>query len=182
MIIIVAGRRTDAKDASDKRFPLENTKSVKEEIKKQFKSSDAKTLISSGACGADLVAMEVAGESGIEQVMILPFDEVNFKKISVTDRPGDWQLIYDPLIEKLKKTKGLIVLDFSVDDPSAFEKTNTVIMDKAKELSVQRTEEVMALIVWDGIAKNENDTTLHFKDEALKRGFLVNEINTIHHG
>ena len=40
----------------------------------------------------------------------------------------------------------------------------------------------MALIVWDGIAKNENDTTLHFKDEALKRGFLVNEINTIHHG
>src|SRR5687767_9402842 len=140
MIIIVAGRRTDAKDASDKRFPLENTKSVKGEIKKQFKSSDAKTLISSGACGADLVAMEVAGESGIEQVMILPFDEVNLKKISVTVRPGDWQLIYEPVIEKLKKTKGLIVLDVSVEEPSAFEKTNSLIMDRAKELSVQRTE------------------------------------------
>ena len=182
MIIVLAGRRTDATDAKDKRFPLANTKMVRESIKDFFQNTDISTIISSGACGADLVAMDVAGESGIEQIMILPFDEKNFKKISVTDRPGDWQLIYDPLIKKLKNTKGLIVLDFSVDDPSAFEKTNTVIMDKAKELSVQRSEEVMALIVWDGIAKNENDTTLHFKDEALKRGFLVNEINTIHHG
>ena len=181
MIIIVAGRRTDAKDATDRRFPLENTKSVKEEIKKQFKSSDAKTLISSGACGADLAAMEVASDLGIECYMILPFDENKFRNISVTDRPGEWQLIYDPLIEKLKSSKSLIVLGYSADDPLAFEKTNTVIMDKASELSVKRSEKVMALIVWDGIPKNENDTTLHFKNEAMKRGFLVNEIKTIHH-
>ena len=181
MIIIVAGRRTDAKDATDKRFPLENSKSVKEEIKKFLKTSDVHTLISSGACGADLIAMEAAGELNIERLMILPFDEKEFREISVTDRPGEWHLIYDPLIEKLRQTGGLIELDYSEDDPDAFEKTNTVIMDKAGELSVKNSEKVMALIIWDGVPKNENDTTLHFKTEAMKRGFLVNEIKTIYH-
>lgn len=181
MIIVVAGRRTDSEDAKEKRFPLENTKFVKQSIQKEFKKSNAKTFISSGACGADLIAMEVADELGLECYMLLPFDEENFKTISVTDRPGDWHLIYDPLIEKLKSTNGLIVMNFSIDDPLAFEKTNTVILDKAKELSIKRSQQVMALIVWDGIAKDANDTTLHFKNEALKRGFLVNEINTIHH-
>ncbi|MGZ5189757.1 MAG: hypothetical protein ACXWCZ_01990 [Flavisolibacter sp.] len=181
MITVVAGRRTDAKDAKEKRFPLENIATVKDSIRKTFQSSNFKTLISSGACGADLIAMEVANEAGLECFMILPFDEQHFKKVSVTDRPGDWQVIYDPLIEKLKETEGLIVLDFSVDDPLAYEKTNTVILDKAYELSAKRSEVVMALIIWDGIAKDANDTTLHFKNEALKRGFLVNEIKTIHH-
>ena len=181
MIIVVAGRRTDAYDAKDKRFPLENTKHVKDEIKKLFKSTLARTIISSGACGADLIAMQVAQESNLEKIMILPFDENNFRKISVTDRPGDWHLIYDPLIEKLKGTEGLVVLNYSVADPLAFEKTNMVILDKAFELSGKTSQPVMALIVWDGIAKNANDTTLHFKNEALKRGFLVNEIKTIHH-
>src|SRR5262245_24018604 len=61
VIIAMSGRRIDAKDAKATRFPLKNVALVKQRLDELFARVAATALVSSGACGADLVALTVAG-------------------------------------------------------------------------------------------------------------------------
>ena len=59
--IALAGRRVDAADASEPRFPLASVPLVRDRLHAFFTERPAAALVSSAACGADLVALEVAG-------------------------------------------------------------------------------------------------------------------------
>ena len=61
-VIALAGRRTDAPDAANVRFPPANVDIVKERIRRHLERLTARTLVCSAACGADLVALDAAGE------------------------------------------------------------------------------------------------------------------------
>ncbi|MFL5807914.1 MAG: hypothetical protein ACJ749_00255 [Flavisolibacter sp.] len=177
MVLAIAGRRID-KPGTAPVFPLENVEMVRKKIAEFLISKRPVSIVSSAACGADLIALEAAGELGIERYVMLPYAPEIFKTASVTDRPGKWEMIFDTIIEESKKSSRLILLDFSINDKNAFEKTNTEILNKAAELSDSGKNNVQALIVWDGKAK-DNDITLHFKKEAEEKGYTINEINTV---
>lgn len=97
-VVVLAGRRTDAATAATKRFPLSNVPFVKQHLHRLFQTEGFTMLICAAACGADLLALEVAGELGISTHIILPFAPELFRLTSVVDRPGDWGPRYDQLI------------------------------------------------------------------------------------
>jgi hypothetical protein len=110
VIIAAAGRRIDAEDATSARFPLKNVALVQQRLDELFGREAATALVSSGACGADLVALTVAGARQMRRRMVLPFSRDEFRTSSVTDRPGDWGPVYDRVLAELDKTGDVVTL------------------------------------------------------------------------
>ena len=184
MVAVLAGRRVDAAETSIPRFPIENVESVKEKIKEVFIENDIQYLVCSGACGADLIALEAAGELKITRKMVLPFDAETFRSSSVTDRPGDWGKLYDTVRKELQLESGVIILNYSKDENDVYEKANFDILNTAdlifeKENKMGESKKV-AIIVWEGAPKDFNDTTDHFRKEAEKRNYIITEINSLY--
>jgi hypothetical protein len=179
MIVALAGRRIDKMGTVKPSFPLSRAEATKQKIADFFKASKASILVCSGANGADLLALEVAGELGIERYMVLPFGPSYFKKRSVVDRPGSWGEIFDSIYDGLEKEKRNIDLGSGVDDELAYKKTNIAILDRADRVAIAGNPEKTAVIVWDGKAKSTDDATEHFKEEAIKRNYKIKEINTL---
>ncbi len=186
MVVALAGRRIDAKDAEAPRFPAENIDKVKEKLGLFFLEKKPEWFISSGACGADLVALEVAGELQINRKMVLPFEAKTFRATSVVDRPGEWGILFDTIYDELKTAGNIVALGYDQDDDAVYEKANFDILneaDKANEESDDqsaRHAEKIAIIIWEGKPKDSGDTTDHFRQEAVKRGYKIWEINSLH--
>src|SRR5882672_10452911 len=94
MIIALAGRRVDSADAKQPRFPPRNVERVHTQTRAVLKEKGATALVSSAACGADLIALSEAGQLGLRRRVILPFERRRFRETSVTDRPGEWGRLY----------------------------------------------------------------------------------------
>ena len=60
MIVALAGRRIDAVNAKERRFPLANVELVRKRIREMLKTEDATAVVCSAACGADLIALSEA--------------------------------------------------------------------------------------------------------------------------
>lgn len=179
MIITFAGRRIDADNSERPVFPLALTSAVKAKIIQALRDTDAKHVISSGACGTDLLAMQAAETLQISKTMVLPFKTETFKVTSVIDRPGDWGFIFDNLVKELRQSGQLIELDLDKNDPEVYTKTNLHILDEAEKLAARDPQDsVTAIIVWEGKPKSSGDTTHHFMLEAQKRNFVVREIRS----
>src|SRR5688500_11638506 len=99
MVIALAGRRIDAEGAEIRRFPLQNVDTVEQRLHVFLERNGSTTLVSSAACGADLLAQAAAGLLGIRRLVILPFERDRFRETSVTDRPGDWGQAYERLLD-----------------------------------------------------------------------------------
>ncbi len=184
MVAVLAGRRVDAADAPVARFPMQNVKKVKEKLKQFFIANSIDYLICSGACGADLIALNVAGQLSIARKMVLPFDAETFRSSSVTDRPGNWGELFDIVHNELHKESNVIILNYAEDDKDVYEKTNFDILNTADSIFEKLKEtgdrKKVALIVWEGSPKDANDTTDHFRKEAKKRSYTIEEINCLH--
>ncbi len=189
MVVALAGRRIDAEDASSPRFPTENIEKIKEKIGLFFIEKKPDWLVSSGACGADLIALDVAGELQINRKMILPFHAETFRSTSVTDRAGDWGNLFDRIYGELKNENNVIDLDYDKDGDDVYEKANFDILNEADKIYSELKNDnsqsgvgnkKMAMIIWEGKPKNSDDTTDHFRQEAIKRGYEILEINCLH--
>jgi hypothetical protein len=116
MIVALAGRRIDADGTKTVRFPLSNIDKIKEKLKTLFISLHPKALVCSGACGADLLGLEVAGELKINRRMVLPFEQSLFKSSSVIDRPGNWGDLFDRIFNEVNIEEKVLVLDYPNND------------------------------------------------------------------
>jgi len=69
MIVALAGRRIDKKDQDPRRFPstTESVELVRRRIHEKFLNLRASGLVSSAACGADLLALAEANELGLRR-------------------------------------------------------------------------------------------------------------------
>ncbi len=192
MIVALAGRRIDAEDTDSARFPVNHIEKVKEELYQFFIEEKPDCLVCSGACGADLIALEVAGKLNIARKMMLPFAADLFRSTSVTDRKGNWGILFDSIYNELNEGSSVIILNFTKKDKDAYEKTNLAILKKAdalfEELKAKENQQhilsssqkKVAVIIWEGIPKNSNDTTDHFRQHAIKGGYSTKEINSLH--
>jgi len=180
MIIALAGRRIDAPDAEITRFPPENAELVRGRLLELFKNEAPSAMVSSAACGADLLALEAAGESGVRRHIILPFERGRFRETSVTDRPGDWGNLFDKICDEVETEGNLITLENFEDEAKAYSAVTREFLKKAESLrsSDGNIEEILAVIIWEGKAKDERDETAAFAEQAKAGNFVVKEILT----
>jgi len=179
MVIALAGRRVDAPNAKEPRFPPEKLDVVKSRLHDLFKRRQAKALVCSAACGTDLLALQVAGDLGIRRRVVLPYKADVFRRTSVVDRPGDWGEPYDQVIDQIQKTKDFVVLGYAEDDSAAYSATNLAILDHAAKIAGEAKLPIAAVIVWDGKSRGPEDFTEQFKNEARSRGIEVIEVRTL---
>ncbi len=193
-IIAFAGRRIDEPDATTPRFPLTQVAVVRGQIEAVFLREHVKTLICSAACGADLIALQVAQNLGIAYRIVLPFAPEEFRVTSVMDRPGseewNWGMLFDQAIDEAKRKGGLVVIEKGEDRYAEYQAVNHAILDAALEEGRMPTDvstaklppnnqNVQAVIAWDGHPRGPRDLTLHFAEDARSRGLVVKEILTL---
>ena len=182
MIVALAGRRIDAPDADYSRFPLTSIELVRERLHKLFSENAVAALVCSAACGADLLALSVAGELGIRRRVVIPFAREIFRKTSVVDRPGNWGSMFDTICNEVAEQGDLVTLGCAADDESAYSVASSAILEEAVQL--QATGEGMdkhsflAVIAWEGAARGDDDETAAFAKKAATRGFAIKEVLT----
>jgi len=179
MIIALAGRRIDAPEASVARFPLRNVPLVEQRLGKLFEEVSATMLISSAACGADLVALGAAGARGIRRHVILPFGRDTFRATSVTDRPGEWGPLYDRILAELERDGEVATLSGQAEGAEAYIAANHAILRRAVASARQSGTQAMAALVWEGSSRGDDDATAAFGDEARMLGLPVEAVGTL---
>lgn len=180
MIIALSGRRVDAPGAKQPRFPStpEHVETVRGRILDLLKNQNARVLVSSAACGADLLALSAAGSLGLRRRIVLPFDPETFRKTSVTDRPGNWVALYDSVVDEAMKNGDLVVTGARFGS-QAYSETNHSILDEALLLARSLHYPVAAVLVWDRESRGEGDLTEEFGVYARSKKVPVIEITTL---
>ncbi len=166
-VAALAGRRIDMQHAGHVRFPLAEDDKVFEKIIRRFRKEQVKHLVCSAACGADILALEVANKISIPATIILPFAPHIFREISVTDRPGNWGERFDRILGASHGRNDIIVLGLGTDDEHAFSKTNSQIIHSTL---ISRYHRKLAFVVWEGKSRGKDDSTAEFINMALSKG------------
>lgn len=182
MIVALAGRRIDAPDADPPRFPLSSVDLVRGRLHRLLSEKEAKALVCSAACGADLLALAVAGDLGIQRRVVLPFVPERFRETSVVDRLGDWGSLFDAVCSEVSEQGDLVILGCSENDATAYSAASRAILEEAMKLQTlyKSTDKqpLLTVIVWEGDARGDDDETAAFARDARSRGFAVEEILT----
>ena len=180
MIVAFAGRRVDPPNADVPRFPVANVAMVRERIHAELATRDASVLVSSAACGSDLLALDAAGELGIRRIVVLPFREDQFRTTSVVDRGAEWGVIFDRIMRELS-AGDLRLLNRADEGDAAYVATNEAILETASEVARESdvTDTPVAVIAWNGKSRGPRDLTEAFMTAAERRGMKVTQIFTI---
>lgn len=186
-VLAIAGRRIDAADADQARFPLANVPAVRSEITRILRETQPEAMVCSAACGVDLISLDVARELAIPAWIVLPFDRERFRQTSVTDRPGDWGLLFDQLMDQAEQRNAVRLIDPVDDELEAYRLTLDAILELATTLASRDEDipptkaagQVTALVVWDGASRGADDFTAAFIEEARQRGILTRQLTTL---
>jgi hypothetical protein len=178
MILAVAGRRIDGSDAKDLHFPLRNVDLVRQRVRALLHASAATTMVSSAACGADLIALSEARELRLRRRIILPFARERFRVSSVSDRPGNWGPLYDEILDEAEASGDLKVLE-EASDEHAYRVVNRAILDATSAFMKELRQPASAVLAWDGASRGDADITGDFGIEAKRRGLPVLEVLTV---
>lgn len=173
-VVVAAGRRVDAPDAQSARFPASNVDAVRKRIATFFAHEKPSALVSSGACGADLLAIQVAEERHMKRYIVLGAEVAEFRKSSVTDRPGNWGELFDQAM----KTSKVEVLKVP-DSQEGYLETNLKLLDRAEAVAKQSGTTVVALVIWNEQSRGPDDVTNHFLQQAELRKIPVTQISTL---
>jgi hypothetical protein len=174
VVIVEAGRRVDAPGAQVARFPPSNVDEVRKRVIQVLSRERPFAFVSSGACGADLLALDVAGGLHIRRYVLLPSSPEEFRKASVTDRPGDWGALYD----KVLKASTVELLNLP-DNQEGYLATNLKLLDRAEEVARKYHTTTQALVIWNEQSRGPDDVTGHFLAQAKQRKIPVIEISTL---
>jgi hypothetical protein len=184
MIVVVAGRRIDARDAAVSRFPIQSRGAVARKIRGALEEVGATTLVSSAACGSDLLALNAARSLGIRRRIVLPYREDWFLEDSVTDRPGRWEDLYWQVIDEARASGDLIILGEQRGSDDAFRAANDAILAEAQRLARNERQEdpgaaLAGLIVWEGASRGPDDVTDHMRQRLEAAGATISVTLTV---
>jgi hypothetical protein len=173
-VIVEAGRRVDAAEATVARFPPKNVPVVRERIGRVLRNQKPVGIVSSAACGADLLLLDVAGEMRIPCYILLPSEPEVFRLSSVTDRPGNWGELYTETL----RTSTVEVLKLP-EGQEGYLETNLRLLDRAQALAAREHANVEALVVWNRESRGPDDVTEHFLEQAKLRKIPIVQISTL---
>ncbi|HEX3471284.1 MAG TPA: hypothetical protein VHT28_08875, partial [Silvibacterium sp.] len=126
------------------------------------------TVVSSAACGADILALESAAELGLSRRVVLPFPRDRFRSTSVADRGEDWGLRFDAILDELDKSD-IVELDLAGSDDDAYAAANVRILDEAMQLAAAADRCALAAVVWNGLSRGASDLTDAFRRLAVEK-------------
>lgn len=183
MIVAVAGRRIDAPGAQPPRFPLTRRHRTQQRISAALLRLHATVVVSSAACGADLLTLAAAHALSVHRRIILPYREDWFLADSVTDRPGRWKGLYCALIEEARASGDLVVLNYPRGSDAAFRATNEMIVSEAQRLARRESRRdpaaaLAGLIIWEGASRGPDDITAHLKERLEQAGAHIEQALT----
>ena len=184
-VVAVAGRRIDPEPAEARRFPFEQVPKVERELHQLFEEIGVSILVTSAACGADLVALKVAGAMNIPARIVLPFSAARFKETSVLDRPrpGYWGELFDNAIAAARASGEVVELSGDPRSHGAYSAANEAIIKDALSLTSSEAsgadKQPVAVIIWEGKARGGTDATDEFRKRAEAAGFDIRTIVTI---
>jgi hypothetical protein len=173
-VIVAAGRRVDAPDATVARFPPQNVPVVRKRIQQALMNQKPIAIVSAAACGADLLLLDVALEMNASRYIVLPSQAEKFRESSVTDRPGNWGDLYS---EALRSSK-VEVLNVP-EGQEGYLETNLKLLDRAQALAKEERANLSALVIWNQESRGIDDVTAHFLDQAKRRKIPILEISTL---
>jgi hypothetical protein len=184
VIVAVAGRRIDAAGARPPRFPLANRRLVARRIASALRRVEAGTLVSSAACGADLLALAAARKLGIRRRIVLPYEREWFLEDSVIDRPGRWATLYNQLCDEACAARDLVTLRQPRGTERAFRAATDAVVAQALKLARResRTDPaaaLTALIVWEGAPRGPDDMSAYMVERMHQAGARVVEVLTL---
>jgi hypothetical protein len=182
-VVALVGRRIDPEPTLTPRFPFDQVNRVRIEITDQLRRSHAVALVSSAACGADLVALQTAHEMRLRTRIILPFSAARFRVTSVVDRPRPefWGDMFDRVASVARAEGNLVELDMMETD-DAYSAANAIIIDEARKLADVKDNgplSLVALVVWEGASRGADDNTYKFVKLARHSGFRVEQVLTL---
>lgn len=187
-VVALAGRRIDPEPTQVQRFPFDQVERVRAEIADRLRQANATVLVCSAACGADLIALEIAQNMGVRTRIILPFSAARFRETSVVDRPRPefWGSLFDR-VTKIARARGdLVELDGGTENDAAYSAANVAIINEARTLAGVKDNgrsgaalPLIALVVWEGAARGVDDNTERFAGLARRSDFRVESILTV---
>jgi hypothetical protein len=177
-VAALAGRRIDAAATAAPRFPLASIKRVRGRLEALLRSERIEALVCAAACGADLIALDVAGVLGLRRRVVLPFASERFRETSVTDRPGDWGPIFDRIIAEVAAAGDVVVLGLEEAGDAAYAAANDAILSEAETLAGTDRSGVVGVIVWEGRSRGDGDLTEAFATSARAHGHPLREVLT----
>jgi hypothetical protein len=176
MVIALAARRIDPEGAGTASFPLAHAPRVRERLAAVITARSASALVSSAACGADLVALDVARDLGLRRRIVLPFGRAEFRRRSVVDRPGEWGPLFDALCDEAERAGDLAIALQTAPGDAAYLAAND---GSCRRLRLAGgASGVLAAVVWDGRRKGPFDATAALRDSAVDRGIAVVDVPT----
>lgn len=157
---------------------------VRARILDMLRAQAAEAIVCSAACGADLLALDAAGELHLRRRVVLPFQPQKFREKSVVDRPGVWGKLYDDILLAAERAGDLLVMTVNTDTETdeSYAAANETILDDALALAtgVKPPRPVITVVVWDGKPrKDRNDLSARFRASAVARGLTVLDVSTL---
>lgn len=175
-VAALAGRRIDS-PSEPSRFPLESVALVAERLRTTLKAEGTTMLVCSAACGADLVALDVAAALKIARRIVLPFAVDRFRQESVADRPGDWGPMFDRIVAELSATGEVVVMN-ETPGTAGYAAASIKILDEAERLAVASKARVVSIVVWEGQPRPGTDLTDEFRKASRSRDIDVIDVLT----
>ena len=177
-VVALAGRRIDAENATERRFPPENETVVAQRIHNMLVASASRRLVCSAACGADILALESAGQLGLSRRIILPFARDRFRATSVADRGESWGVRFDAILKQLAP-EDIVELEAQGSDNDAYAAANARIVSEAISLASTQDRYALAAMVWNGLARSSTDMTDSFRQLAAKEKLEIITVPTL---
>ncbi len=177
-ILAVAGRRIDAAGAAPARFPLSQAERVSADLRRLMISTRAVAVVASAANGADLLALQTAGDLGLRRIVVLPCAASAFRSSSVADRPGDWGPLFDRIVGEVRASGSLVEHELG-QGADAYARVTEELIARVGEMAANEGLRAAAVAVWDGASRGEGDMTAYFRRLAVERGFDLHEVGTL---
>jgi hypothetical protein len=177
-VLAVAGRRIDAEDAEESRFPSRNEVVVATRLRELMVSAKGQAVVCSAACGSDILTLETAAHLGLRRRVVLPFSRQQFRAGSVADRGENWGRRFDAVLAQLRG-EDVVEMNLQPDDKNAYAAANSRILDEATEWAVRSDCHALAVVVWNGFSRGADDLTDEFRRLALARNLEAISVPTL---
>jgi hypothetical protein len=177
-VLAVAGRRIDAVDAREPRFPAGNEALVTARLCDAMVSANGLAVVCSAACGTDILTLETAAHLGLPRRVVLPYSREHFRASSVADRGEDWGRRFDAILDQLP-SEDVVELNLQPGDKNAYAAANARILDEATAWAARSDRRTVAVVVWNGSSRGATDLTDAFRRLAIERNLQTVNVLTL---
>lgn len=175
---VFCGHMIDNESREVARFPSSAESSVYRRIQDWLVANPVRVAFSGAACGADILFLEAALESGVEIHILLPFAAEDFIRTSVTPGGPGWLERFQRV---LFKAKTLTIVNDEIADVegSVFDFTNRMVAAKGVMMADALGLSVNGLTVWNGLRGDGGGGTADAVSSWLKAMIPVHVIDPL---